>query len=208
MSISKYRPRDKHGLRMPIREGGLRTVHLVDDDPSILAAMKRRLKLAGFNLLTYSTAEKFLEHEDNEQAPSLLVLDVEMPGMSGLELQDLLRERGSTLPIFFVSGRTDESVRSKAIENGAVDFLAKPVNSDQLLRAINAAMARHGMVRAHVGVTGQFVDELFARAAAVIIEARVLREQRRRWREQIRLSISYRSARATFSPKGLTFDHA
>ena len=122
-------------------------MHLVDDDASFLVAMKRRLELAGFDVRAYAAAEQFLEHQDDGQGPSCLVLDVDMTGLSGLELQSRLRVLGSTLPIVFVSGRADDRIRTTAIEAGAHDFLTKPINSGQLLRSIQAAIARHERVR-------------------------------------------------------------
>ena len=116
-------------------------VHVVDDDPSFRTAVKRRLGFAGYNVRTYVTAEQFLDQQLAEIAPSCLLTDLELPGLSGLELQDRLRAVGSTLSIVFVSGFAHHGVRQKAIAAGAIDFLTKPVNSDQLLRSINAAIA-------------------------------------------------------------------
>jgi FixJ family two-component response regulator len=182
----------------------LRTVHLVDDDISYLAAMKRRLAMAGFNVLAYTTAVTFLEREDDGQGSSCLVVDVEMPGMGGLELQERLREQGSILPILFVSGCPNERIVRKAIEAGAVDFLAKPISSDQLIGAINAAMAGYETVRPRADVSRHFMDELFERAAAVIIEARMLREQNRSHLADLRLGVSFRKAHANFLTKNLS----
>jgi FixJ family two-component response regulator len=116
-------------------------VHVVEDDPSFRAAVKRRLELAGYNVRTYVAAEQFLDQHLAEIGPSCLLTDLKLPGLSGLELQDRLRAVGSTLSIVFVSAFADSGVRRKAIEAGAVDFLTKPMNSDQLLRSINAAIA-------------------------------------------------------------------
>jgi FixJ family two-component response regulator len=116
-------------------------VHVVDDDPSFRTAVKRRLGFAGYSVRTYVTAEQFLDQQLAEIAPSCLLTDLELPGLSGLELQDRLRAAGSTLSIVFVSGFAHDGVRRKAIAAGAIDFLTKPVNFDQLLRSINAAIA-------------------------------------------------------------------
>jgi len=115
--------------------------HVVDDDPSFRTAVKRRLELAGYSVRTYVTAEQFLDQQLAEIAPSCLLTDLKLPGLSGLELQDRLRAVGSTLSIVFISGFADSDVRRKAIEAGAIDFLTKPVDSNQLVRSINAAIA-------------------------------------------------------------------
>jgi FixJ family two-component response regulator len=116
-------------------------VHIVDDDPSFRKAVKRRLGFAGYSVRTYVTAEQFLDQQLAEIGPSCLLTDLKLPGLSGLELQDRLRAFGSPLSIVFVSGFADDGVRRKAIAAGAIDFLTKPINSDQLLRSINAAVA-------------------------------------------------------------------
>jgi FixJ family two-component response regulator len=103
--------------------------------------VKRRLEFAGCNVRTYVSAEQFLDYHVAELAPSCLLADFNLPGLTGLELQDRLRAFGSPLSIVFVSGFADDGVRRKAIAAGAIDFLTKPVNSDQLLRSINAAIS-------------------------------------------------------------------
>jgi len=103
--------------------------------------VKRRLELAGYSVRTYVAAEQFLDRQLAELVPSCLLTDLKLPGLSGLELQDRLRSVGSTLSIVFVSGFAASGVRRKAIEAGAIDFLTKPVNSNQLLRSIKAAIA-------------------------------------------------------------------
>jgi FixJ family two-component response regulator len=154
-----------------------RVVYIIDDDASFRVAMKRRLQLAGFDVRAYAAAEQFLERGDDGQSPNCLLLDVEMPGMSGLELQNRLRALGSTIPIVFVSGCADDRVSTMAVEAGAHDFLTKPINSAQLLRSINAAMARQEIVFPHVSVSPRFTDELLARANDLIVEARLLRSK-------------------------------
>src|SRR5258708_22472982 len=118
-------------------------VHVIDDDASYRTAVERRLKLAGYDVATYSSAQQLLDRPPDADAPGCILLDVQMPGLSGLELQNRLIERGSILPIVFVTGYADTPTTVRAVKAGAEDFLAKPVSSAQLIDAINRAMARH-----------------------------------------------------------------
>jgi FixJ family two-component response regulator len=116
-------------------------VYLVDDEPPILKALGRLLKANGFETRSFLTARAFLEAYDLRR-PACLILDLEMPGISGLELQRTLRERGSTQPIVFLSGHADVPRSVSAMKNGAVDFLTKPVRRTTLLAAIRNAIKR------------------------------------------------------------------
>lgn len=116
-------------------------VYLVDDEPPILKALGRLLKANGFETRSFLTARAFLEAYDLRR-PACLILDLEMPGISGLELQRTLRERGSTQPIVFLSGHADVPRSVSAMKNGAVDFLTKPVRRKTLLAAIRNAIKR------------------------------------------------------------------
>lgn len=118
-------------------------VHIIDDDASFRRAMERRLKLAGYDIKTYSSAQQLLDSLSDADASGCILLDVQMPGLSGLELQSLLIERGSFLPIIFVTGYADTPTAVRAIKAGAEDFLAKPTSSEQLIDAIERAMARY-----------------------------------------------------------------
>lgn len=118
-------------------------VHVIDDDASFRIAIERRLKLAGYDIKTYSSAQQMLDCLSEAGATGCILLDVQMPGLSGLELQSRLIERGSSLPIIFVTGYADTATTVRAIKAGAEDFLAKPASSEQLLDAIERAMARH-----------------------------------------------------------------
>ena len=117
-------------------------VHVVDDDASFRRAMERRLKHAGYEVATYASAQHLLERLPSESVPSCILLDVQIPGMGGPELQARLSELGSTLPIIFLTGHPDIPTTVRAIKAGANDFLTKPVSSDELLRAIERAIAR------------------------------------------------------------------
>ncbi len=122
-------------------------VHVIDDDASFRAAVERRLKLAGYDVETYSSAQQLLDRLPDADAPGCILLDVQMPGLSGLELQNRLIERGSILPIVFVTGYADTPTTVRAVKAGAEDFLAKPVSSEQLIDAIERAMARYESAR-------------------------------------------------------------
>jgi len=135
-------------------------VHVVDDDASFRTAMERRLKKAGYEVVTYPSAQHLLDRVPNESELACILLDVRIPGLSGPELQDRLNEFGSTVPIVFLTGHPDVPTTVRTIRAGAEDFLSKPVSSDQLLRAVERAVARHEvarsrkieleMVRAHI----------------------------------------------------------
>src|SRR3954469_3414818 len=116
-------------------------IHVVDDDASFRIAIERRLKLAGFEVATYESAQQLLDQLPAVGTPGCILLDVQIPGLSGPELQGRLRELGSTLPIVFLTGYADTATTVRAIKAGAEDFLMKPVSSDQLLGAIERALA-------------------------------------------------------------------
>jgi len=122
-------------------------VHVVDDDASFRTAVERRLKLAGYQVATYPSAQQLLDRPPDENEPGCILLDVRIPGLSGPELQGRLNELGSSLPIVFVTGHADTQTTVRTIKAGAEDFLTKPVESEQLLDAIERAMARHSTVR-------------------------------------------------------------
>ena len=122
-------------------------VHVIDDDASFRAAVERRLKLAGYDVETYSSAQQLLDRLPDAEMPGCILLDVQMPGLSGLELQSRLIERGSILPIVFVTGHADTPTAVRAIKSGAEDFLTKPASSEQLIDAIESAMTRYEAAR-------------------------------------------------------------
>ena len=122
-------------------------VHIVDDDASFRTAMQRRLKYAGYEVATYASAQHLLDGLPSESVPSCVLLDVRMPGLSGLELQERLSELGSIVPIIFLTGYLDTPATVRAIKSGAEDFLTKPVSSDVLLQAIERAIEHHEVTR-------------------------------------------------------------
>ena len=122
-------------------------VHIVDDDASFRTAMERRLKHAGYEVVTYASAEHLLDRLPSESVPGCILLDVRIPELSGPELQERLSKLGSTLPIIFLTGYPDIPTTVRTIRAGAEDFLTKPVPSDQLLQAVERAFAHHNVVR-------------------------------------------------------------
>ncbi len=119
------------------------TIHIVDDDASFRTAIERRLKKAGYAVATYPSAQQLLDRIPDESQPGCILLDVRIPDLNGPELQDRLTELGSTLPIVFLTGFVDVPTTVRTIKAGAEDFLTKPVSSEQLLHAIERAMAHH-----------------------------------------------------------------
>jgi len=115
-------------------------VHIIDDDDSVREALSRVLRYAGFDARAYPSAVEFLVAE-RDDVPSCIVLDVGLPGMSGVELQAAIGRRESTPPIVFITGRGDVDTSVRAMKAGAVDFLTKPVDRKALLTAVNVALA-------------------------------------------------------------------
>ena len=109
------------------------TVYVVDDDPDLLKAIERLLQSAGIDTVTFPSPQQFLEGCDRS-ASGCLVLDLALPGLSGLELQKVLEQQGILLPIVFLTGRGDIAASVQAMKHGAVNFLTKPVDDTELHR--------------------------------------------------------------------------
>ncbi|HEV8466493.1 MAG TPA: response regulator [Pseudolabrys sp.] len=118
-------------------------IHIVDDDASFRTAVGRLLRESGYEILAYESAQQLLERLAGDSVPGCILLDVQIPDLSGPELQDQLIKKGSTLPIIFLTGHGDIPTSVKAIKAGAEDFLTKPVTREQLLASIERAIARH-----------------------------------------------------------------
>lgn len=118
------------------------TIHVVDDDESFRRAIERRLRKAGYDVLTYANARELLDHLPDESQSACILLDVRIPELSGPELQCRLSELGLTLPIIFLTGYVDVRTTVQTIKAGAQDYLTKPVTSECLMQAIAQAMAR------------------------------------------------------------------
>jgi FixJ family two-component response regulator len=122
------------------------TIFIVDDDSAVLKSLSRLLRSAGLAVATFSSPREFLERHD-PKLPGCLVLDVAMPGLNGLELQQALVARGHELAIIFLTGHGDIPMSVQAMKRGAVDFLTKPVNDDDLLNAVRAAIEKDRLQR-------------------------------------------------------------
>jgi FixJ family two-component response regulator len=114
-------------------------VFVVDDDESVRKALKRLIKSVGMNVETFATAQDFLSRQHYE-GPSCLVLDVRMPGVSGLDLQQRLAKANLRVPIIFITGHGNIPMSVQAMKNGAVDFLEKPFEDQALLELIQNAI--------------------------------------------------------------------
>ena len=117
------------------------TVYLIDDDASVRRGLGRLLKLAGYEVITCDTPEAYLALPSHKK-PSCLLVDIRMPGMTGLELQRALREEGSHPPIVLLSGHVDAATKEWAMAEGAVAVLSKPVDYDTLVHAIELGLSR------------------------------------------------------------------
>jgi FixJ family two-component response regulator len=117
-------------------------VFLVDDDPSVRRALARLIKSAGHQVQTFASAQEFLGTSAGGEEAACLVLDVRMPGLTGIELQRELQTLNRNVPIVFMTGHGNIPMSVQAMKAGAVDFLPKPVKDTDLLRAIEQALAR------------------------------------------------------------------
>ena len=122
------------------------TVFVVDDDAAVRKALSRLLRSAGIGVAAFASPTEFLAQYD-PATPGCLVLDIAMPGFNGLQLQTALGEKGSILPIIFLTGHGDVSKSVQAMKDGAFDFLTKPVKDGDLLTAIRAAIETGAFVR-------------------------------------------------------------
>ncbi|HEY6198121.1 MAG TPA: response regulator transcription factor [Candidatus Binatia bacterium] len=117
------------------------TVFIVDDNPSVRKALTRLVRSAGHEVRAFASAKEFLA-ETHDDGVACLVLDIRMPGLSGIDLQRELSTAKKILPIVFITGHGDVPMSVRAMKNGAVDFFPKPVKDTDLLNAIEQALAR------------------------------------------------------------------
>jgi FixJ family two-component response regulator len=121
-------------------------VFVVDDDLSVREGLERLLRAVGWRVETFASAQEFLAHQ-KENIPSCLVLDVGLPGLSGLELQKQIMEANREIPIVFITGHKDVPTSVRAMKAGAVEFLVKPFSEQDLLDAIEQAIKRDQSAR-------------------------------------------------------------
>jgi len=134
-----------HGGECPMTERDT-IVFVVEDDPALRDALQRLMRSVGLRAQTFGSAQEFLSSQ-RPDAPACLVLDVRLPGLSGLDLQRELAKAGIELPIIFISGYGDIPMSVQAMKAGAVEFLTKPVRPQDLLDAIQQAIERDRSAR-------------------------------------------------------------
>lgn len=122
------------------------TVYVVDDDVSVLKALERLIRSAGFNAETFDSAQEFL-NRGSYDSPCCLVLDVRMPDLSGIDLQQELSKLGLSIPIIFLTGHGTIPMSVQAMKAGAVDFLTKPCNDEELLQTIHQSIEKNRLER-------------------------------------------------------------
>ena len=125
----------------PLAKTGV--IAIVDDDEPLRQALGSVMKAAGFSTRTFASAEEFLACDDCDDT-ACLILDVRLPGMSGIELQKQLSKTNSRLPIVFVTAHGDASLRDCLMRAGAAAFLSKPVRSDALLKEVRKVLSQNG----------------------------------------------------------------
>ena len=147
------------------------TVFVVDDDAAVRDSLRMLLKSVGLPVEVFESGQEFLDAERDDR-PGCLVLDIRMPGMSGLELQVKLNERHSILPIIFITGHGDVPMAVEAMQAGAVDFIQKPFRDQDLLDRINQALEKDagrtiGFVRLLATRTGAAAENVYDPALGI-----------------------------------------
>lgn len=133
-------------------------IYIVDDDVSIRKGLARLLKSSGINAVPFSSAVEFLESDIVSDKPCCLILDVKMPKMTGMELQEKLSVNDYCMPIIFVTGHGDIPMGVEAMKKGAVDFLKKPFEEKQLMEAISIAIDKDKAKREAIAKTNKAKD--------------------------------------------------
>ncbi len=134
-------------------------VFVVDDDDAVRSALRLLLKSVGLSATVFASAQEFLASYAPQQ-PGCLVLDVRMPGMSGLELQDQLNVRGATIPVIFITGHGDVPMAVEAMQHGAFDFLQKPFRDQDLLDRVQRALEKDRATRAQLSLQDNIRERL------------------------------------------------
>lgn len=147
------------------------TIFVVDDDDAVRRSLARLLRSVDLNVEMFSSAQEFLEREHYD-GPGCIVLDVRMPGLSGLQLQEELAGANYDMPVIFITGHGSIPMSVKAMKAGAVDFLTKPFNDQELLDAIYQAIEQHtrrGQERSELAEVRQHAETLTPREREVFI---------------------------------------
>src|SRR5579864_5460244 len=165
------------------------TVFIVDDDARMRAAMQRLLKTVGLHSESFAAPRDFLRHK-LPNGPSCLVLDVRLPGMSGLDVQTELHQAGVQIPIIFITGHGDIPMSVKAMKSGAMEFLTKPFRDQDLIDAIQQALKSNAETRQEQHEIAQ-LQERYAKLTA-------------REREVMRLTISSKQIASTLGTSEIT----
>jgi FixJ family two-component response regulator len=121
-------------------DNSLPNIFVVDDDPSVRKGLGRLLRSMGYQVQTFGSAEEFLQNATDCHGPACLVLDVKMPGLDGLDLQKRLEQRDYVMPIVFITGHGDIPMSVKAMKKGAIDFLTKPFDEEDFVKAVKEAL--------------------------------------------------------------------
>ena len=151
-----------------VQEG---TIFVVDDDPLVRKALQRLLKSAGYFTETFPSAKEFLSSGNSSEGPACIILDVKMPELSGFDLQEELSAASYAMPIIFITGHGDIPSSVKAIKNGAVDFLSKPFEDQDLFDAISVALKKDSESRSILSGLGniqQRLDQLTLREYEIL----------------------------------------
>lgn len=134
-------------------------VHVVDDDIAVRQSLAFLFATAGISTRLHESAQAFLQLSPDETI-GCLVTDIRMPGIDGLELQRLLKQRGDTIPVIVITGHGDVPLAVAAMKEGAVDFIEKPFDDEAILRAVRAALDSHGRVLAKQSETAEIGSRL------------------------------------------------
>lgn len=135
------------------------TVFVIDDDEAVRNSLRLLLKSVGLPVKTFGSAKEFLPTYDASQ-PGCMVLDIRMPGMSGLELLQQLNLRGATIPVVFITGHGDIPMAVEAMQNGAFDFLQKPFRDQDLIDRVQRALERDAATRTQLKATDKIREHL------------------------------------------------
>jgi two-component system, LuxR family, response regulator FixJ len=166
------------------------TVFVVDDDPAVRKALRWLIESVGLRVEAFATAQEFLDANGDLDRPGCLVLDIRMPGISGLELQKKLGEQQISLPVIVITGHADVPMAVQALKGGAIDFLEKPVSEQMLVDRIHQALERDAQAR-------------LARARRSAVEGKLARLTPRE-REVFELVVAGKSNKAIAGILGVT----